>query len=119
VKRNRPHSETRFPKQKPGFEELLGPDTLDVYLNEQAYWKNVPRAVWEYTLGGYQVIKKWLSYREKAILGRALKNDEVMHVRDTARRIAALILLGPQLDANYAATVQDAYSWTRPAAGAE
>ena len=24
----------------------------------------VPAAVWEYTIGGYQVLKKWLSYRE-------------------------------------------------------
>ncbi len=101
---------TRFPKQKPGFETLLGPDTLDVYLNEMAYWKNVPRQVWEYTLGGYQVLKKWLSYREKSILGRGLRIEEVAHVRDTARRIAALLLLGPQLDANYAATVASGYA---------
>jgi hypothetical protein len=47
---------------------LLGPDTVDVYLNDRAYWKNVPAKVWEYTLGGYQVLKKWLSYREKALL---------------------------------------------------
>ncbi len=104
---------TRFPKQKPGFETILGPDTLDVYLNEMAYWKNVPRQVWEYTLGGYQVLKKWLSYREKAILGRGLRIEEVAHVRDTARRIAALLLLGPQLDANYAATVASGYAWPR------
>ena len=91
----------------------LGPDTLDVYLNEKAYWMNVPRQVWEYTLGGYQVLKKWLSYREKSILGRGLRIEEVAHVRDTARRIAALLLLGPQLDSNYAATVVSAYTWPR------
>jgi hypothetical protein len=92
---------------------LLGPDTLDVYLNDRAYWKNVPRKVWEYHLGGYQVLKKWLSYRELAILGRGLRIDEVAHVRDTARRIAALLLLGPQLDANYAAVTGAAYEWPR------
>ena len=54
---------------------LLGPDTLDVYLNDTAFWKNVPRRVWEYTLGGYQVLKKWLSYREQALLGRPLTVD--------------------------------------------
>jgi len=26
--------------------------------------------VWTYTIGSYQVIKKWLSYREKPLLGR-------------------------------------------------
>jgi len=47
---------------------VLGPDTCDVYLNNVAYWQNVPRRVWEYTLGGYQVLKKWLSYREAVLL---------------------------------------------------
>ena len=41
----------------------LGETTFDVYLNERAYWRNVPDAVWNYQLGGYQVLKKWLSYR--------------------------------------------------------
>jgi hypothetical protein len=51
--------------------ELLGNRTLDVYLNNIASWKNIPLRVWEYTIGGYQVIKKWLSYREREILGRS------------------------------------------------
>src|SRR6202011_2114858 len=46
----------------------LGATTFDVYLNDVAYWRNVPARVWAYTLGGYQVMKKWLSYREKALL---------------------------------------------------
>ena len=82
----------------------LGPDTLDVYLNGTTFWRNVPRAVWEYKLGGYQVLKKWLSYREKKLIGRGLSVEEVRHVRGTARRIAALLLLGGDLDRNCAAT---------------
>ncbi len=65
----------------------------DVHLNDRARWSNVPAAVWAYRLGGYQVLKKWLSYRERAILGRPLLPDEVQHFTDTARRIAALLLL--------------------------
>ncbi len=71
----------------------LGRATLDVHLNEEAFWRNVPAAVWNYRLGGYQVLKKWLSYRERAILGRNLQADEVQHFADTARRIAALLLV--------------------------
>jgi hypothetical protein len=56
--------------------KLLGESTLDVYLNNFGYWKNIPIRVWKYTIGGYQVIKKWLSYREREILGRGLKMDE-------------------------------------------
>jgi len=29
-----------------------GAATYDVYLNDKAFWSNIPSAVWEYTLGG-------------------------------------------------------------------
>ena len=69
----------------------LGDNTFDVYLNERACWRNVPRPVWNYQLGGYQVLKKWLSYRDGKVLGRTLRLEEVQHFADTARRIAAII----------------------------
>ena len=68
----------------------LGETTFDVYLNDRAFWRNVPAAIWRYKLGGYQVLKKWLSYRERAVLGRNLTPEEVQHFTDTARRIAAV-----------------------------
>ncbi|MDQ2787500.1 MAG: DNA methyltransferase, partial [Chloroflexota bacterium] len=67
----------------------LGAETRDVYLNEVAYWANVPARVWEYTIGGYQVMKKWLSYREQPLLGRPLTPEEARDVTRMARRIAA------------------------------
>ena len=70
----------------------LGKTTFDVYLNGHAFWRNVPAAVWSYKLGGYQVLKKWLSYRERGILGRPLHPEEVQHFTDTARRISAILL---------------------------
>jgi predicted helicase len=74
---------------------------LDIYLNNEVYWQNIPEAVWEYVIGGYQVIKKWLSYREQKILGRDITVDEAREVTNIARRIAALISLGKLLDDNY------------------
>ena len=38
----------------------LGDTTFDIYVNDCAYWRNVPAAVWNYKLGGYQVLNKWL-----------------------------------------------------------
>ena len=72
---------------------LLGDMTFDVHLNERAYWRNVPAAVWNYQLGGYQVLKKWLSYRESKVLGRPLLLEEVQHFTDAARRIGAILQL--------------------------
>jgi len=70
-------------------------------LNNVAHWSNIPLRVWEYTIGGYQVIKKWLSYREDKLLGRPLTKHEVRYVQEMARRIAAIVLLEPELDENY------------------
>jgi hypothetical protein len=81
----------------------LGQSTHDIYLNNSACWQNVPEKVWDYTIGGYQVIKKWLSYRELGLLGRPLSPDEAREVTHMACRIAALILLQPELDKNYQA----------------
>jgi hypothetical protein len=81
----------------------------DLYLNEVAYWANVPRSVWECAIGGYPVVKKWLSYREKAVLGRDLRLEEAVYVTDLIRRLAALVALRPQLDAGYAAARDQAW----------
>ena len=70
---------------------VLGDAAVDVYLNDNARWSNVPAAVWNYKLGGYQVLKKWLSYRESGVLGRNLLPEEVQHFTDTARRIGAIL----------------------------
>ena len=71
----------------------LGDTTYDIHLNDNAYWRNVPAAVWNYKLGGYQVLKKWLSYRESKVFGRPLLPEEVQHFTDTARRIGAVLLV--------------------------
>ncbi len=70
----------------------VGETTFDIYLNHRACWRNVPAAVWRYKLGGYQVLKKWLSYRERDILSRPLRPEEVQYFTDTARRIAAILM---------------------------
>ena len=78
-----------------------GPNEYRVYLNARVAWDRVPRAVWEYTLGGYPVLKKWLSYREEAVLGRPLRPEEAREFTGIARRIASLLWLGADLDASY------------------
>jgi hypothetical protein len=105
--------ETR--RAEPGeLDPRFGDKTLDVYLNARALWKNIPEPVWNYTLGGYQVIKKWLSYREKSLLGRALNLDEVKETAAIARRIAALVLLRDRLDANRRAVAVETWDWPDP-----
>ena len=80
---------------------LPGETCHDVYLNDVAYWRCVPANVRRHTIGGYLVIKKWLSYRGCALLARDLRPEEARYVTEMVRRIAGLVLMGPELDANY------------------
>ena len=84
---HQPNEQTALTNTAP----VLGDTTFDIYLNDIAYWRNVPAAVWTYKLGGYQVLKKWLSYREQKVLGRPLHPEEIQHFTNTARRIARIL----------------------------
>ena len=75
----------------------------------------MPANVWEYFIGGYQVIKKWLSYREQELLGRPLAAEEAREVTGMARRLAAIVLMQPALDDNYRRAAANAYAWPKPA----
>lgn len=90
---------------------LIGERAVDVHINDDAEWVGVPVKVWDYTLGGYQVLKKWLSYRESEVLGRALTGEEAMHFTKTARRITEILCMGPALDATHALARDCAVSW--------
>lgn len=91
--------------------ELLGADVLDVFLNDRVCWRGVPEAVWDFKIGGFQVLRKWLSYRDRNVVGRDLTVAEVRQFTSICHRLTDLILLGPALDANYKATIGiDAHS---------
>lgn len=90
----------------------LGPP-VDVWLNDVAYWRGVPRSVWDFTIGGYQVFKKWLSYRERQVLGRPLTTVEAREATAIVRRLAAVVVMQPELDANYRAIRDNAFPFPR------
>jgi len=94
----------------------LGAETRDIYLNDQLFWRNVPSEVWDFTIGGFQVLKKWLSYRAHAVIERPLTLEEVNYFRDTARRLAALRLMTSELDENYRACADGSWPWRVTAA---
>lgn len=84
-------------------------------MNGASYWRNVPGKVWELSIGGYQTLKKWLSYREHSIIERPLSEPEVSHFQATARRLAALLLMTPELDANYWSCTEAHWPFEPPA----
>lgn len=76
-------------------------EMLDIYLNDDACWRAVPRESWEYCIGGFQPARKWLSYRAEPVLGRSLTATEAGEFAGIIRRITALIMLEKPLNQNY------------------
>jgi type I restriction-modification system DNA methylase subunit len=82
-------------------EEYFGKTTFDIYMNTEVFWKNIPSKIWNFHIGGYQVLKKWLSYRERLIIDRNLSKEEVREFGNIAKRLGQLILLQSDLNNNY------------------
>lgn len=55
-----------------------------VWINPRQYFGGVPKNVWEFRVGGYQVCQKWLKDRKK----RALTSDDIEHYQ---RAVCALV----------------------------
>lgn len=92
---------------------VWGDQTGDLYINDDAFFANVPEAVWTYQLGGYPVLKKWLGYRQADRRDdKPLTDDERKWFRQIVQRIAALLALGGELDTLYQQAATDAFTAT-------
>ncbi len=62
------------------FVAVLGERPVDVCLNDRVCCRNIPVRLGDDTIGGDAVIKKWLSCREKVLIGRSRSVDEALYV---------------------------------------
>ena len=65
-----------------------------VYINKSQYFDCVPRDVWEFHIGGYQVCYKWLKDRK----GRVLTFDDIKHYQRIVAALAETITLMANID---------------------
>jgi type I restriction-modification system DNA methylase subunit len=68
-----------------------------VFINSQQYFEGIPKEVWEYRIGGYQVLDKWLKDRE----GCSLSPDDVEHYLKVITAIKHTINLQHKIDEIY------------------
>jgi len=47
-----------------------------IYINNKQYFDEVKEEAWEFTIGGHQVIKKWLRYRKNM----KLSSEDLQHI---------------------------------------
>lgn len=59
-------------------------DQTNVYINDTQYFGNVPTVAWEFYIGGYQPVQKWLKDRKE----QQLSFDEILHYQ---KMIVALV----------------------------
>ena len=69
----------------------LSVSTCSLAINEKLKLENVPVEVLEFEISGYKVIKKWLSYRSKKVIGRDLIIDEISELKEICVRLYLII----------------------------
>ena len=67
-----------------------------VKINADQWFENVPRKVWEFRVGGYQVAEKWLKDRKN----RVLSFDEISHYQRVLIALAQTSTLMDEIDAS-------------------
>lgn len=65
-----------------------------VFINKTQYFKGVPKEVWDFHVGGYQVCEKWLKDRR----GRKLSFDDLMHYQKVVVALKETIRLMKEID---------------------
>lgn len=65
-----------------------------VFINKEQNFEGIPKKVWEYRIGAYQVMEKYLKDRK----GRKLSLDEINHYMKVAKAIRLTIELQEKID---------------------
>lgn len=68
-----------------------------VYINKVQYFESIDQDTWEYQIGGYQVLDKWLKDRK----GRALSLDDIKHYCKIATALKKTIEIQKGIDSLY------------------
>jgi len=83
---------------------IAGSDTVEkltykngiVFINTEQYFGNVPEAIWNFYIGGYQPARKWLKDRK----GRALTNTDIEHYQKIIVALAETNRIMKEIDSN-------------------
>ena len=76
------------------------PQEQAIWINKTQSFKPLPQAVWDFHIGGYQVLDKYLKSRK----GRNLSLDEINHLAAVADSLAFTIDQMTKIDAGYKET---------------
>lgn len=72
------------------------PSEQRIYINKDRYFEGIASEVWEFKIGGYQVLDKWLEDRKKA--KRTLSFDDVLHYQKVVIALKETMQLMIEID---------------------
>ena len=78
-------------------EYIKNEDIARVYFNKEQYFGGISKGVWEYKIGAYQVMEKYLKDRK----GRELFKEEIEHYMRVAKAIERTIVVQGRVDDAY------------------
>ncbi len=67
-----------------------------VYINKQSYFTDIPPHIWEFKIGGYQVLDKWLKDRKNA--KRKLSSEEIIHYQKIVIALTETLQIMEEID---------------------
>lgn len=89
-----PKYESLTPQPPPHSRQGEGEEGGRVYINKRQYFGGITPELWEFHVGGYQVLEKWLKDRR----GRALTYDDIQHYQRVVVALANTITLMEEID---------------------
>jgi len=95
-------TEAGFPRSGSNKVEKVGyaEEGHRVFINKEQYFEGIQKEIWEYQIGAYQVMEKYLKDRK----GRKLSLDEINHYMKVAKAIQLTIELQKKIDDVYKKT---------------
>lgn len=75
--------------------EPVDDSKLKVWINKTQYFEGIPKEVWAFQIGGYQVCDKWLKDRK----GRQLTYDDLTHYQQVVSALTKTMKLMSDIDA--------------------
>lgn len=92
--KNRQTSNVRFNLQGSNIVESVHYENNKVYINKEQYFDGVPVETWNYQIGGYKVLDKWLKSRKTM----ELKSQEIEHFIQVIEIVKHTIELTKRID---------------------
>ncbi|MFM6309156.1 MAG: type ISP restriction/modification enzyme, partial [Dolichospermum sp.] len=72
------------------------PNKQQIAINQDCYFSGIPQIVWEFKIGGYQVLDKWLKDRKNA--KRELSIEEINHYQKIVIALTETLQIMEEID---------------------